>query len=111
MNLFKESFTTVRLFVWIFYIGSGLLGIWDVYQHALGFGFDLVWDPLTIAISLIYIIGGLYFVINIRTLLPKKHRQVIQAVTALFLLGIAFSVLSLITTLINPASLDPALYP
>ena len=109
MALYKESFTTLRLFVWVFYIGGGLFGLWSTYEHIAQFGFDALWDPVFALVGLVYVVGGLYFVMNAEKLLPKHRVRVIQAVTTLFFIDIAFALVSLVISLSNPASFDPSL--
>lgn len=107
MNLTKESYFTLKLFAWIFYIGSGILGLWDVVSAGLGPS-DL-WTAAYTVISLAYLFGGLYFVFNIKKLLPRYRKQVIRAVTAIFVAAIAYGVATTAAVLLDPGALDPSL--
>ena len=96
------------LFVWIFYIGGGIFGLWNLFQKIHGLQFNVIWDSFYVLINLFYVIGGLYFVSNINSLLPKYRVRIIQVITGLFLINLAETIVTGILIL-NPAYIDPSL--
>lgn len=106
--MFKGSRSTLLLFVWVFYIGSGLLALGDTFAY-FSAGNPFAWSYLvTIPLDLFLVLGGLYFVFNIKVLLPHYYREVIRIVTAVFIINVLLGLAHLPSTLSNPAELSAA---
>jgi|GEM_PF-4680614 len=107
MSLFKESFKTLQLFTIVFVIGGGILGLWDIYQYTVRGEFHPFWDPFNGILSAAYVIGGIYFVKNIRAILPIYRAQVVKVIIGMFLVNVVIACLDLIMMYRNPSLVDP----
>ncbi len=104
--MFGGSRRTLLLFVWVFYIGGGLFGLWDIYSFIRdGNDFALL-HVLLIPLDAVLLIGGLYFVFKLDSLLPSYCTQVVRAFTAIFIIDTLVGLLYIPQTLSDPEAMS-----
>ncbi len=109
MSLFKETFTTIRVFTVIFVIGGGVIGFVDLYQAITAGLFNAFWGPVTLVMSSLYVIGGVYFVVNIHKLLPRYRVTVLKVIIGMFCIELLLGAINIVQMMRDPSLLGPEL--
>lgn len=107
MTFFKESFTTLRLFLWFVAVSNAGVTISLISDLARGLPFD-VWIAVSLLLGTVYAAGAAYIAVKIRKLIPQYRAQLVKIVWTLFAIDAAFVLATIITLLMNPLEFDPA---
>jgi hypothetical protein len=109
MKLFKESFVTLQLFALFFFVYSGSAGLYSQVIEIQVVGFDPLWNIPYVLWCLSYVVGGLYFVFNVKKLIPRFRLGVIRVLAICFALETLNAIAWLVTGVQDPSLFDPEL--
>lgn len=105
--MFTGSRQTLMLFLWVFFVGAGLLNLGGTFMYFAGGGALTGWDYVFSLLSAIYLASGLVLVLKLDTILPQYRRQVIRGLWAMFGIETLVGASVILTSLSDPSLAGP----
>ena len=107
--MFTGSRSTLLLFLWVFFVGAGILNIYDLSTYISDATFVSPWDYISGVQSVIYVVVGLLLALKIDSILPKYRHEAVRGIWALFVAETLFVIAYTIQSLNDPGMIDPAI--
>lgn len=106
---FQGSRSTLILIVLIFYIGSSIWNLWQLYGGALsGISYNIQHGLLAL-LDIAYITGGSYLLLKLDELLPRYRNEIVRWVTIGFAIQVALSFWAMMQFYFAPQTFAPEL--
>jgi len=102
----KYARFTLKFLTWTLYIIGGVLGLLSAISAWRGEGID-IWTILSIPMSVVYVVGGLYVVTHFDEILKKHAKTLIKALVGLFAVDMAYFIAMAWGAIYRPDSFIP----
>lgn len=104
----KYARFTLKFLIWTLYIIGGALGLASAFSAWRGDGID-IWTILSIPMSFVYVVGGLYVISHFDNVIKKHAKTLIKALVGLFAVDMLYFVTMALGAFYRPDSFIPPL--